>query len=112
MAAAAARPLVPDEESGPGRTTSPPVRRALHRTALRLEYATIAWNVLEVAVAVGTGVGARSMALVAFGLDSTIEVFASLVPLAIHGAWPPCHRSGPGARSEPSRARSCCSAPG
>ncbi|HEX2192262.1 MAG TPA: cation transporter [Acidimicrobiales bacterium] len=44
-----------------------------------LQYATIAWNVLEVAVALALGVGAGSLALVAFGLDSLVEVFASLV---------------------------------
>jgi divalent metal cation (Fe/Co/Zn/Cd) transporter len=46
-----------------------------------LEYATVAWNSLEAIVAVGTGVAAHSLALVAFGLDSCIEVFASVVVL-------------------------------
>jgi divalent metal cation (Fe/Co/Zn/Cd) transporter len=44
-----------------------------------LEVATIGWNVLEVFVTVGLGVAAASLALVAFGLDSLIEIFASVV---------------------------------
>ena len=46
----------------------------LNRRALRLEYFTIAWNVLEAVVAVGAGVVSGSIALVGFGLDSLIEV--------------------------------------
>lgn len=49
------------------------------RTGLRLEYATLVWNLLEIAFALGAGLAARSLALVAFGLDSTVEVFASAV---------------------------------
>ena len=44
-----------------------------------LQWATILWNCLEVFVTVGLGIAARSLALVAFGMDSLIEVFASLV---------------------------------
>lgn len=44
------------------------------RLALRLEYFTIAWNVIEALVAVGAGWIAGSIALVGFGLDSLIEV--------------------------------------
>ena len=51
----------------------------LRRQALRLEYATIAWNVAEGAIAVSAGIAAGSIALVGFGLDSTIEVFAASV---------------------------------
>jgi cation diffusion facilitator family transporter len=39
----------------------------------RLEYVTIAWNSLEAAVALVSGVLAGSIALVGFGLDSVIE---------------------------------------
>jgi len=46
---------------------------------MRLEYATTAWNLLEVVVTVSLGLAAGSLALVAFGLDSAVEVFASLV---------------------------------
>jgi len=51
------------------------------RLALRLEYATVAWNVCEVFVTVGLGIAAGSLALVAFGLDSVVEIFASSVVL-------------------------------
>lgn len=56
------------------RTPSPGLARAL-----RLEWLTIAWNAGEVFITVGAGVAAKSLALVAFGLDSCIEIFASLV---------------------------------
>jgi divalent metal cation (Fe/Co/Zn/Cd) transporter len=49
------------------------------RRALRLEWGTNAWNVMEVVVTVTLGVMASSLALIAFGLDSLIEVFASTV---------------------------------
>ena len=52
---------------------------AAGRRALRLEYATVAWNVLEVVVTILAGVAARSLGLVAFGLDSLVEVTASVV---------------------------------
>jgi len=49
------------------------------RRGRRLQYATIAWNLMEVFVTIGLGVAAGSLALVAFGLDSLVEVFASVV---------------------------------
>jgi divalent metal cation (Fe/Co/Zn/Cd) transporter len=49
----------------------------LRRRGLRLEYLTIAWNALEAVVAVAAGLAAGSIALVGFGLDSLIEVFAA-----------------------------------
>lgn len=55
------------------------VSRSLHRRVLFLEWSTIAWNSGEVVVTVALGIAARSLALVAFGLDSLVEVFASLV---------------------------------
>lgn len=54
---------------------------ATERIGRRLQLATIAWNSLEVFVTIGLGIVARSLALVAFGLDSLVEVFASLVVL-------------------------------
>lgn len=54
-------------------------RRALQRRALRLEYATIAWNVGEAFLTIGLGIAAGSLALIGFGTDSIIEVFASSV---------------------------------
>ena len=54
-------------------------RHAALHAGTRLEWFTVWWNVLEVVVTVSLGVAAGSLALVAFGLDSVIEVFASLV---------------------------------
>ncbi len=51
----------------------------LRRRAFQLEWATVAWNALEGTVAIIAGLVAGSVALVAFGLDSSVEVFASLV---------------------------------
>jgi divalent metal cation (Fe/Co/Zn/Cd) transporter len=53
-------------------------RRALHRRALRLEYFTISWNVIEGVVAIGAGLLAGSVALVGFGVDSSIEVISAV----------------------------------
>jgi len=69
----------------------------LERRGRRLEYATTAWNVLEAVVAIASGLAAHSLALVAFGLDSCVEVFASLVVL-----W---HLGGATEEADPARAR-------
>ena len=61
---------------------APPVRRTpaqLRRRGVRLEWATNGWNLMEVVVTVTLGVQARSLALIAFGLDSVVEIFASTV---------------------------------
>ena len=52
-------------------------RDALEKRGLRLEYATIAWNAVEMVIAIGLGIAAHSLALVAFGLDTMVELFAS-----------------------------------
>lgn len=52
---------------------------ALLRRELRLAYFTIAWDVVEGVVAVTAGVIAKSIVLIGFGLDSAIEVFASII---------------------------------
>jgi divalent metal cation (Fe/Co/Zn/Cd) transporter len=51
-------------------------RLALERRARLLAWSGNAWHVLEFAVAVGAGIAAGSVALVAFGIDSVIEVLA------------------------------------
>ena len=51
----------------------------LRRHGVRLEWATNGWNVMEVAVTITLGLRAGSLALIAFGLDSVIEIFASTV---------------------------------
>ena len=54
-------------------------RRRLARRAALLAWFTIAWNTIEGIVAVGAGIAAGSIALVGFGLDSGVEVFAGAV---------------------------------
>ena len=49
-----------------------------HR-AVRLAWATIAWNLVEAVVAIAAGTAAGSIALVGFGLDSTVEVMSAVV---------------------------------
>src|SRR3990170_7930959 len=52
--------------------------RAAHRARL-LSWISLAWMAAEGAIGVVAGILAGSIALVAFGLDSAIEGFASLV---------------------------------
>lgn len=54
-------------------------RIRLERLGNRLQWGTIAWNSIEVFVTIGLGLASGSLALIAFGLDSLVEVFASLV---------------------------------
>jgi len=51
-------------------------REALRRRALRLVWIGELWNILEAGVALWSGLAAGSIALLAFGLDSLIELFA------------------------------------
>jgi divalent metal cation (Fe/Co/Zn/Cd) transporter len=60
-------------------TSSTESHQAMLDRGRRLQYATIAWNLMEVFVTIGLGIAAGSLALIAFGLDSLVEVFASLV---------------------------------
>ncbi len=53
----------------------------LHRRALRLEWLTTLWNVAESVIAIGAGSVSGSTALIAFGVDSLIEVSSALVVL-------------------------------
>jgi divalent metal cation (Fe/Co/Zn/Cd) transporter len=52
----------------------PEARAPLIREAFRLEWFTVAWMVVEAAVAIGAGVAARSITLLAFGVDGLIEL--------------------------------------
>ncbi len=52
---------------------------ALLKRGLLLEYFTLSWNVVGVFIVVIAAVAARSVALAGFGLDSLIEIFASVV---------------------------------
>lgn len=51
----------------------------LLRHGLRLEYATLGWNVVGVFIIIFAAVRAHSVALAGFGLDSLIEIGASTV---------------------------------
>lgn len=53
----------------------------LRQRALRLQYGTIAWNAGEAILTIALGISAGSLALIAFGSDSIIEIFASVVVL-------------------------------
>lgn len=65
--------------------TAPPPQRGtkdrviLLRRGLRLEYATLGWNVVGLGVLAAAALQAGSPALAGFGLDSLIEIFASIV---------------------------------
>ncbi len=55
------------------------VRKGLLRRGFALEYATLTWNVIGIAVLAIAAVSARSVALAGFALDSLIEIGASAV---------------------------------
>ncbi len=65
------------------------LRQRLHRRGLYLEYFTVGWNVVEAVVAISAGIVAGSTALIAFGVDSVIEVTSALALL-----WR-FHKAGP-----------------
>jgi divalent metal cation (Fe/Co/Zn/Cd) transporter len=56
-------------------------RRLLGRRARLLAGASVAYNLVEAVIAISAGVVAGSVALVAFGLDSVVEVSSGLVIL-------------------------------
>ncbi|MCB8882915.1 hypothetical protein ACELLULO517_21895 [Acidisoma cellulosilytica] len=51
----------------------------LLRRGLWLEYATLAWNVVGTPVMIAMAIASSSTAMAGFGLDSLIEIFASVV---------------------------------
>ncbi len=51
----------------------------LYRDALRLEYFTVGYNILEAAASIFFGSAANSIALVGFGLDSIVESLSGLI---------------------------------
>lgn len=60
---------------------SPARRDALGRRARLLAGASVAYNIIEAIIAIAAGVAAGSVALVGFGLDSTVEVASGLIIL-------------------------------
>ena len=51
----------------------------LLKRGLYLEYATLGWNVVGIGIIIFAAIAAHSVALAGFGLDSLIEIGASLV---------------------------------
>ena len=72
-----------------------PDRADMRRRGRRVQWATVVWNMGEVVVTIALGITAGSLALIAFGLDSLVEVFASLVVvwhMSARGDSRPVHR--------------------
>lgn len=63
------------------RAATLPDRAALLRAGKRLSVFTISWNAVEGIVSVAAGVGAGSIALIGFGVDSFVETSSGLVML-------------------------------
>jgi divalent metal cation (Fe/Co/Zn/Cd) transporter len=57
------------------------IRSSLIRRGRTLAWLTIAWNAVEGLVGIASGIAASSIALVGFGVDSYVEVFAGSVIL-------------------------------
>src|ERR1700726_428597 len=49
----------------------------LVREAFQLEWITVGWMVIEAVVAIGSGIVSGSLVLLAFGLDSVIELISA-----------------------------------
>jgi cation diffusion facilitator family transporter len=78
----------------PATATTAARREELHRRGVRLEWFTVAWNVVEGVVAIGAGLLTGSVSLIGFGADSFIEVISALVLL-----WR-LRKAGPNASAE------------
>ena len=60
---------------------SPESRLAVLRAGIRLEIVTILWMTFESIMAIGSGIIAGSVLLIAFGLDSVVELISGTVLL-------------------------------
>jgi divalent metal cation (Fe/Co/Zn/Cd) transporter len=74
----------PADRDSRGDSTADPhaasaVRTAHLKRGLHLEYITVAWNLIEGIVSVAAAVGAGSVALLGFGIDSFVETTSGLV---------------------------------
>jgi hypothetical protein len=58
----------------------------LHRRGLRLEWFTVAWNVMEAFVAIGVGVVVGSVALVGFEVISAVALLWRLRKAGPHAS--------------------------
>lgn len=61
---------------------------SLKRQALIFVWIGEIWNAMEVIIALWSGIGTGSVALIAFGLDSVIELFAGAVLIwRLQSSW-------------------------
>lgn len=74
-------PALNDLEPHSHWVTDPVERDRLSRRARLLARVSVGYNVVEAAVAIAAGIAAGSVALLGFGLDSTIEVSSALIIL-------------------------------
>src|SRR5579871_126682 len=58
----------------PAPSILPPDRLLLIREAFRLEWLTVGWMTIEAVVSIGAGIAAGSLVVLAFGIDSLIEL--------------------------------------
>jgi len=65
--------------AGEPTTVTEEARQALIRRGLFLEYITLGWNVVGSVIVIIAALAAHSVALAGFGLDSLIEIFASVI---------------------------------
>jgi divalent metal cation (Fe/Co/Zn/Cd) transporter len=70
-------PTLPAAPAAPGIDEA--TYRRLAKRARTLSWLSLAWMTVEGAVAIAAGIGAASIALIGFGLDSAIEGFASVI---------------------------------
>src|SRR5215469_10749835 len=68
---------IPPPQAGEGKNAASAERVALIRQAFRLEWITIGWMTAEGAVAIAAGLAAGSITLLAFGIDSVIELVSA-----------------------------------
>jgi divalent metal cation (Fe/Co/Zn/Cd) transporter len=61
------------------RSTSQTQRAA--RAGVRIEQITVGWMIVEAALSIGAGIVAHSLLLIAFGLDSAIELVTAVILL-------------------------------
>lgn len=66
-------------EASPTSLADATTRATLIHKAFRLEGLTIAWMIIEADVAIGAGIAAHSLLLLAFGIDSVIELASACV---------------------------------
>ena len=73
--------IAPDETTPAASSShaSSSSRADLIRQAFQLEWLTVGWMVIEAVVAIGSGLAAGSLVLLAFGLDSVIELMSAAV---------------------------------